>query len=182
MNFNEISGCVSCPLHKKCLSPIKIDYIPNSKKKILVIAERPSREEDNLQMAWVDRHNRYIKDQIQKAFLSYPVNFTYIVKCATSKSGLKNTRYCANKWLLREIKYIEPKLILSMGVLTHKILLEELLLTNFDFQQDFLEINGISVAFFDAPHTIFSGSKNLFDRFRELLTKSRLHFERHYHD
>lgn len=182
MLFNDIVDCNLCGLRSKCFSPVPVNYIKNSAKKILVVASHPSKEEDNLQMAWCDRHSLFIKKEIQEAFKSYPINFTYLVKCHCSVPSQIGIKTCGVRWLSREIQYSEPKLIISMGKTSHKGILDlTLFCGKLEDEQDILETPERAIAFCESPHKIFSGGKFALGKLRNTLTKSREVFERNYH-
>lgn len=119
---SEILNCKDCDFHKTCEFPL--DYVSTWKNiQVMVITEKPSKEEDKLTWAFGDRHNQYLQDRVNNVFNGQTVHYTYLIKCATEKSlSIKNTKTCYEKFLFNEINELRPPIIVTMGAFVSKLL------------------------------------------------------------
>lgn len=169
-----IRSCEACELRQGCNSPLP----PFSSWKnitLMVVVDRPSKDEDNCSWGFGDRHNNYLKDIINKIFDSETVHYTYLTKCyspGTVLLGKKNTKTCLDFYLSREIYQLRPKIILGMGKTTNKILDKNYEIGTYSFEG----ILGIdkkeycpAVAAWESPFSLLNSGKLKTENFISLL-------------
>src|SRR5687768_8279728 len=113
----EIEGCQACELREYCTKPFT-PISSYSNIDLMVISERPSKEEEAVQTPYFDRHNQYVVKLIARIFHQRNVHYTYLVKCygpTEIKLGKKKIEKCNELYLLREYDELEPKAILYLG-------------------------------------------------------------------
>ncbi len=123
MNLNDqIEACNACNFRDSCKKPL----IPISvwhDIELMVVAEKPSLEEETTETAYFDRHNYYLKKLLTPFFPLERIHFTYLIKCYNKDLvGKKNSRTCFETFLLKEVDIVAPKMILSMGAVPNKII------------------------------------------------------------
>ena len=115
--------CGACEFRSHCMCPLAPIKSSSSITDLMVIAEKPSFEEESAAFAFGDRHHKYLTSMLNGIFDN--IYYTYLLKCFTGISTLlnkTNTKTCREKWLELEISKFQPKKILCLGTLCAKIL------------------------------------------------------------
>lgn len=109
--------CNTCELYKQCISP-KMSVSGEGRKKILIISESPSEEEDEYGVAVSGEHGNLIKDELQQLGISLNRDCwkTNAVNCRT-KGRIpthKEIKAC-HPYVERTIRELRPKIIILLG-------------------------------------------------------------------
>jgi uracil-DNA glycosylase family 4 len=163
---SKIVACVSCKLRDYCNKPLppeqNYDIID-----IMVVSDRPSKEEDDCEWSWGDRSSRYVADLINKEFDEGKTYYTYLTKCHSTVSLPKKFILpCVNSFLTQEIDLYKPKIILYLGSASkkyYKVNMGDIRCSSFPFQY--------SEGFWQSPHYIYNGGKTKTKEFLEFLNK-----------
>jgi len=122
----EIRKCTACPLHKNRL--LTVPGEGPQKAKIMFVGEAPGSEEDRQGLPFVGRSGKFLDEMLKIADLERKDIFiTGSVKCHPPKNRnptAKELKTC-KKWLDQQIKLIEPQLIVVLGRVALKNLLDE---------------------------------------------------------
>jgi len=171
----DIRNCAACDLRKYCKLPVSPYYHPfihTSEIILMMIADKPSREEDTCNTSWFDREKEYVARLIYSIFPSKLTYFTYLTKCycPPEKSlSAKTTKICRDMHLFKEITTIKPKFILTMGHLSGKILLSKF--TKQPKYSDIFIDESYCLGYYKSPSVIFNESKKKEPEFINYLTK-----------
>lgn len=122
--MNEKFDCRKCPIANECNLPL---YQKNSdlnliNSRLLIILEKPSQEDNDIQLGFYDRHFKFLQKLVGDNYHA-PVAYSYAVKCYTEKLTIKMGETCCRAWLSREVSLFnqKPGSILIMGQLTFNI-------------------------------------------------------------
>ena len=119
----EISTCTKCRLSSSRTNPLV--GTGSISKKILIIGEAPGREEDLKQKAFIGAAGKILDEMLKEADIRREdVYITNIVKCRPPKNRdpEKNEILTCQNYLIRQMKLIKPKVILSLGRIAGKAL------------------------------------------------------------
>ena len=124
---NQIKKCKKCPLYKS-----RKKAVPGEgpkKAKIMFIGEAPGAEEDKVGKPFVGRSGRFFDQLLKKNKINRKKVFiTGAVKCHPPKNRnpkLKELKICKKLYLDKQIKTIKPKLIVILGRIALKSLLNQ---------------------------------------------------------
>jgi len=121
----QIHVCVKCPLHES-----RTQAVPGDGKrsaKVMIIGEGPGRDEDKSGHPFVGASGRFLDHVLQGTGIERKDLFiTNIVKCRppnnrTPRKDEVDT--CTSNYLFEQIELIDPKLIVLLGVVAAKKLL-----------------------------------------------------------
>lgn len=123
--MNEKFNCRKCPIANECNVPL---YQKNSdlhliNSRLLIILEKPSKEDNDIQLGFYDRHFKFLQKLVADSY-AMPVAYTYCVKCYTEKLTIKMGETCCRAWLSREVSLFNQRQensILIMGQLPFNI-------------------------------------------------------------
>lgn len=122
----KVLNCKDCPLHRIAKKPIWGEGSPNSS--LMLITEYPDREEDFYEKPLVGLANEFLQKMLLSIKLTRENFFiTHAVKCKTPGGRppeIEEIQAC-QKYLLRQIKLIKPKLILALGFTPAKVFCED---------------------------------------------------------
>lgn len=113
----EISQCDFCDLRKNIKDEIPLS--PKGGGKIMFVTPAPNFDNLFLGQHFSIDEQRYFDLMLKAAGIDKSdIYLTSITKCSYNKDNKKNLNckdICATKFLLREIREIEPKIIVTMG-------------------------------------------------------------------
>ncbi|HEX3034513.1 MAG TPA: uracil-DNA glycosylase [Thermodesulfobacteriota bacterium] len=121
----QIRVCVKCPLHKS--RTIAVPGDGEFTAEVMIIGEAPGREEDKSGHPFVGQAGRFLDSVLEGSGISRSDLFiTNIVKCRPPnnrkpKVGEINT--CTGNYLFEQIELVNPKLIMLLGGVAAKKLL-----------------------------------------------------------
>jgi uracil-DNA glycosylase len=123
----DIRRCTSCPLWKSRTLAVPGEGPKNSK--IMVIGEAPGNEEDRQGLPFIGRSEKFLDEMFSLAGIKRDRIFiTTSVKCHPDKNRnpvSKELKTCKNLWLDKQISIIKPELIVIIGKIALKSLLNE---------------------------------------------------------
>jgi DNA polymerase-1 len=117
--------CELCGLCKTAKT-VRIEGCGSKSADILVVAGKPSRDDDNRGRLFQDNVGSYLRTILKTA--SVDVNrcyFTSAVKCYSSsdnESNSESVKVCPANWLAKEIRVLRPKVIVALGNDAYSIL------------------------------------------------------------
>lgn len=121
----QIRVCVKCPLHES-----RTQAVPGDGKrsaKVMIIGEAPGRDEDKSGHPFVGASGRFLDQVLQGTGIERKDLFiTNIVKCRppNNRTPKKNeVDTCTSNYLFEQIERIDPELIVLLGVVAAKKLL-----------------------------------------------------------
>ena len=123
----KIEECTLCNLHKTRKNIVPgIGPIPCD---IMVIAEGPGAEEDKVGEPFVGRSGKLLTQWFESINLIREKNYFLdnIVKCRPPGNRdpyFEEMNCCAKTWLFKQIKEVNPKLIITVGRIASQYLLE----------------------------------------------------------
>ena len=114
---NKIKKCAACPLAKT-----RINAVPGegpSKAKIMIIGEAPGRNEDEQGRPFVGLAGKILNKLLEKNNINRKdVFITNVVKCRPPQNRVPTeaeAKICIKLFLGKQIKAINPKLIILLG-------------------------------------------------------------------
>jgi len=113
----KIRECTNCHMCKHCTAPVP--GIGSADAQVMVVGEAPGADEDKLGKPFVGKCGVILKEELKKH--GYNKDNTYItnvLRCRPKKNRFpqdKDLVLNCRKWLVEEIKLIEPKAILTLG-------------------------------------------------------------------
>lgn len=118
-------NCRKCPIANECNVPL---YQKNAdlhliNSRLLIITEKPSQEDNDIQLGFYDRHFKFLQKMVGDNYHA-PVAYSYAVKCYTKKLTVKQAEICSRSWLSREVSLfnqIPGRSVLIMGQLPFNI-------------------------------------------------------------
>lgn len=114
--FKNILSCTKCSLHEECTRPV-----PPSpgRYNIAFVGQDPGYDEDQEGRGFVGRSGDLLWQSIERKGYTRPLfHVTNVNKCYpkySKKSNKQQIKICSQLWLTRELKAIQPKIILAMG-------------------------------------------------------------------
>lgn len=129
MLVEETTQCKKCPLHKKC-NQVVGGYGPPAS--LFVVGEVSDKEDDIIGQPFSNRAGQLLHKLIKEADLNAEdIYFTNTVKCHANKVEQIHIDSCKH-WLWEELRLLHPKIVLALGKLPTKLLLN--LKSNFKMQ------------------------------------------------
>lgn len=120
----EVKRCHECPLYKSRTNIVFGDGNPRTE--LMFIGEAPGENEDLQGKAFVGRAGKLLDELLRDVGLDRSqVYITNIVKCRPPANRSPNSDECAKciHFLYRQIELIEPSLIVCLGLVATKFLL-----------------------------------------------------------
>ncbi|MBR9683073.1 uracil-DNA glycosylase [Candidatus Woesearchaeota archaeon] len=121
-----IRKCVACPLWKGRTLAVPGDG--DAKAKIMLVGEAPGAEEDRQGSPFVGRAGKFLDKMLAIADLDREKVFiTNVIKCRPpeNRDPKKEEVTACKKWLEKQIAVIDPKLIVVLGRIALKRLLDK---------------------------------------------------------
>ncbi len=121
----EIKNCKKCNLYKTCNQPVL--YGGNENSKNIIIGEAPGKNEDEKNKPFVGKAGKILDKLLQKSNLDRSHFYIgNIVKCRPPKNRdpKKEEINICSKYLKKEIEYLKPKLIVTLGRFSGKFILD----------------------------------------------------------
>lgn len=123
----QIRKCTSCPLWKS--RTLAVPGAGSSKARIMFVGEAPGAEEDRQGLPFVGRSGKFLDEMLKIAGMERKDIFiTGAVKCHPTKNrnpAAKELETCKKLWLEKQIEIIKPKLIVVLGAIALKSLLNK---------------------------------------------------------
>ena len=113
---SEVFGCTSCNLYKFATNPVL--YRGSLEAKVLFIGEGPGQSEDEQGLPFVGRAGKLLDNMIQSmGFSPKNVGITNVVRHRppSNRTPLPEEIQACYPFLLRQIKLIDPKIIVTLG-------------------------------------------------------------------
>lgn len=121
----QIRVCVKCPLHKS--RTIAVPGDGEFTAEVMIIGEAPGREEDKSGHPFVGQAGRFLDSVLEGSGISRSDLFiTNIVKCRppnNRKPKVGEINKCTGNYLFEQIELVNPKLIMLLGGVAAKKLL-----------------------------------------------------------
>lgn len=121
----QISVCTLCPLWESRTIAVPGDGKANAK--VMIIAEAPGREEDETGLPFVGAAGRFLDHILEGTKLDRKDFFiTNTVKCRPPKNRTPKSsevKICASNYLFEQVGLVNPKLIMLLGLVAAKRLL-----------------------------------------------------------
>jgi len=117
----KIKKCSRCQLRSECREPVAGEYNSN----ILLVGEAPGRDEDRYGKPFVGKAGQLLFKVLGKYGVERSdVSIINTVKCWPSKTKTPDSEHvkACKSHFVREIKHIEPVIILSLGSIASKVL------------------------------------------------------------
>lgn len=147
--IKEIQNCNLCPLSE---NRSRVVISSESTAKIMFIGEAPGEQEDIEGKPFVGRSGKLLRSMVQTANIDIEkeVYITNICKCRPPKNRkpTNNEIISCNKYLLKEIEILKPKVIICFGSTAASSLLflnEKKALTITNLKGQVFDLNGIKV-------------------------------------
>jgi DNA polymerase len=121
-----IRKCTACPLWKG--RTLTVPGEGSSKAKLMFVGEAPGAEEDRLGRPFVGRAGKFLDKMLEIAGLNREEVFiTNTVKCRPpeNRDPKKEEVAACKRWLEKQISVIEPELIVVLGRIALKRLLDK---------------------------------------------------------
>jgi DNA polymerase len=129
LEINEsIKQCKECPLHKNRIHPVPGEG--NLQAKIMFLGEAPGRMEDDDGKPFIGRSGKYLTQLLEaNGFSRSDVYITNAVKCRPPENRAPTDMEltaCRAFWLNRQIELINPRLIVLLGKVPLRQMLNEI--------------------------------------------------------
>lgn len=121
-----IRKCVNCPLWKG--RTLAVPGEGDSDAEIMIVGEGPGAEEDRLGRPFVGRAGKFLDKMLKVAELDREKVFiTNVVKCRppSNRDPKKEEVNACKNWLEKQISVIDPKMIVVLGRIALKRLLDK---------------------------------------------------------
>lgn len=125
--FEKIKKCKECNLHRIRKQPVLEENF--GEKKLMLIADYPDNEDDYYGRPFAGSLGEILKKMLFSIGLRREDFYiTLAVKCKPSAGKVPEDEeiQACQKYLLKEIKFLKPNLILALGFIPPKIFLKEL--------------------------------------------------------
>ncbi|MHA1304969.1 MAG: uracil-DNA glycosylase [Candidatus Heimdallarchaeaceae archaeon] len=117
----KIKNCIACPLCESRTNTVPGIY--GSFNGLCFIGEAPGYYEDQQGLPFVGRSGNLLNKMLNSVGLRREeVSILNVVKCRpTNEEGSNRTptinevKFCAEKWLLKQVSYLQPKLLVTLG-------------------------------------------------------------------
>lgn len=119
--MNKNDDCNLCELRQNCNKPINQMNVINEPD-LLVCLDRPSYEEDFVNLPLYDRQCVYLKKLLDDHLPTKKILIQYTVRCWNDLSIAKlkkASKICVDNYLSKELNYLKPKIVLAMGEVSH---------------------------------------------------------------
>lgn len=127
--FSECKGCKACHLRYDAATQV-VPWETGDNPEIMFVSEAPGMQEDKTGLPYQGAAGKLFTKMVTA--LGYKrgedLHVTNIVKCRPSKNRTPTydeRHVCANKWLLREIFSVNPKIIICLGLASGQFLLDK---------------------------------------------------------
>jgi len=125
--YNANRACTACPLHKDCTAPVPA--IGPLDAQIMLVGEAPGAGEDKTGIPFKGRAGQYLDYLLGSIRLPREqVWISNTVKCRPSNNRdplPSEVDTCANLWLDLEIKTVQPKIIVALGLFAARYLTKD---------------------------------------------------------
>jgi DNA polymerase len=122
----QIRVCTKCPLCQSRTLAVPGDG--NASTKVMLIGEAPGREEDESGHPFVGAAGRFLDHVLEGTGINRADLFiTNIVKCRPPKNRaprVNEAETCVSNYLIRQIELINPKLIVLLGAVAARKMLD----------------------------------------------------------
>lgn len=119
MTRQLIQLCSKCDLcHNMTISPIATEYFGTKPKVLIVNGSTPSELNDISQETISGPERKILVDIFFKLKVEFAV--TLLMKCVPKNRYTKSQYKVCTEWIDKEIKYIQPKLVIGMGANVNK--------------------------------------------------------------
>ncbi len=129
-----IRTCTACPLHKSRTLAVPGEGPSNAK--IFFVGESPGNEEDRQGLPFVGRSGKFLDELLKIANIKRKdVFITGSVKCHPQNNRNPTSvelTTCKHLWLEKQLEIIKPKLIVVLGSIALKSLLDETKIQDFN--------------------------------------------------
>lgn len=120
--YDTVRSCSLCSLRKKCQQPLINEVVNNPE--IMVVFSKVIQEDDFTQKILSSIEGKYIKKIFEEESLLDKTYFTHLTKCYSDDTILKYHIDECKGWLWKEIKAVQPKIIITMGKMASSVLLK----------------------------------------------------------
>ena len=123
---NQIKSCEKCELYKLRKNAVPGEGNPNSK--IMLIGLGPGKEEDKQGRPFVGKAGKFLDELLSIVGIKREEVFiTNIVKCIPPNNmpSENSIRICTSLYLNKQIDIINPKIIITLGEVATKYILEK---------------------------------------------------------
>ena len=121
----DVLGCTDCPLHRRCRR--RIPGVGLVSARVMVVGQAGGVEEDQAGYPWIGQAGQWLSELIECVGIHSSLIFwTNIIKCFPGRrKGGDNLppAYAVEecrKYLLEEIRLVEPDIIVAVGVFSMK--------------------------------------------------------------
>ncbi len=121
----EVSGCTLCPLHKTRTQTVF--GVGNPKAQLIFVGEAPGQQEDLKGEPFVGRAGQLLDQMLSAIGLKREdVFIANILKCRppNNRDPKPEERQSCTPYLLRQLEFIQPKLIVALGRVSAQYLLD----------------------------------------------------------
>lgn len=120
----QLKNCNKCSGRKNCIAPV--GWYGNPTSPLVIFAEAPGRQEDEYGCPLIGKSGQLLNKALQILNVSRKTVVTSnIVKCRPLNNQtpqVEQCSKCANEWLEKELKIINPKIVLALGATAFKYL------------------------------------------------------------
>ena len=113
----ELEGCSACPLRKECIGPV--GWFGSGESPLLIVGEGPGGVEDAYGCPLIGPSGQLLDKLLWAAHMTRDRIITSnVIKCRPLNNRtptLEEGEFCANRWLLQEIRLLKPKVIVALG-------------------------------------------------------------------
>lgn len=108
-------NCMKCGLYNTCAHPYMVSD-GGDNPLVLVVGEAPNYEDDKYGTPFSGRNGNLVRSTLRDAGLDdNDIRYTYTVRCKPTAAIAKRVQNYCKHFLLEEIEYYNPKLVLLMG-------------------------------------------------------------------
>jgi DNA polymerase len=113
----QLNSCHDCPLRDGCQSPV--GWFGNPRSPIMFVGEGPGGVEDDYGCPLIGPSGQLLDKALWSTNMTRDlVLTTNVVKCRPKGNRtptIEEGRFCAERWLDKEIEIIKPKVIVALG-------------------------------------------------------------------
>ena len=119
----DVRACTACSIRPEAKEPVPgIGAVPND---VMIIGRNPGAQEDKMGLPFIGPSGQMVDDWLWDAGLSRNTVFiTNTALCFTAANRVPlqtEVDVCTKLWLLKTLKFVQPKLVIPMGVLAAKL-------------------------------------------------------------
>lgn len=112
-----LEDCSACPLRKDCLGPV--GWFGSTESPLLIVGEGPGGVEDAYGCPLIGPSGQLLDRLLWAAHMTRDKIITSnVVKCRPKNNRTPTPdegAFCANRWLMQEIRLLRPKVIVALG-------------------------------------------------------------------